>query len=457
MSPVLKGLKGSGTFKRGIHPPERKHFSGSSRIKIIPCPEKVLIPLQQNIGSPCMPTVQWKQEVNFGERIAVGEGFISASIHSPIAGKIQKETMATLPNGRHVKALPIKASGDQIDGETLWNDLFGGTWPKKFNGEYSPEKISEKIKEAGIVGLGGAAFPTHVKILYNPDKQIDTLLVNGCECEPYLTTDYRLMIDAPEPIITGTLLAKIATRAETAIVCIEDNKPEAVESMKNAAKGTGIKVAVLKTKYPQGSERHMIKAVLNRIVPLGYLPSDVSTAVSNVATIISVAQAVIRNKPLTHRIVCVTGGGINNPSNILAPIGISYRELIDYAGGMKNNTARIVSGGPMMGFAFSDLDMPITKGTSGVTLLTDEEIKRGKETACLRCGRCVDVCPMCLVPARLALAARHRNVEMAEKYNIMGCLETGCCAYICPANIPLVQMIRLGKAMVMANIKNIKK
>ncbi len=208
MSPVLKGLKGNGTFKSGVHPPERKNFSGSSKIKTIPCPEKVLIRLQQNIGSPCGPTVKWKQEVNFGEKIAVGEGFISASIHSPIAGKVQKETMTTLPNGRHVKAIPIKASDDQMDGESLWSELFGGTWPKSFNGEYSPEEISETIKESGIVGLGGAAFPTHVKIMHNPDKKVDTLLINGCECEPYLTTDYRLMVECPEPIISGTLLAQ---------------------------------------------------------------------------------------------------------------------------------------------------------------------------------------------------------------------------------------------------------
>lgn len=453
---VLKGFKGKGTFKRGVHPPERKIISSDSRIKTVPCPENLLIPLQQNIGSPCEPMVAWKQEVALGEKIAVGEGFVSSIIHSPCSGKIGRERMTTLPNARHVRAIPIKASSSQVEGDDLWNELFGGEWPKVSDGEYSSEDIINAIKDSGIVGLGGAAFPTHVKVLYNPDKKIDTLLINGCECEPYLTTDYRLMLEAPEPIITGTLLVKSVLQAKHAVICIEDNKPDAIQSVREAAKGTDIKIAVLKTKYPQGSEKHIIRAVLDRIVPLVSLPSDVGAAVNNVATVVAIAQAVIRNKPLTHRIVCVTGGGVKHPSNFLAPIGISYGELIEHAGGITENAVRIISGGPMMGFSFSDLEMPITKGTSGVTVLTDEELERDKESPCLRCGRCVDVCPMGLVPARLALAARHRNIEMAEKYNIMGCLETGCCAYSCPSGIPLVQLIRSGKAMVMANTKKSK-
>lgn len=453
MASVLQGFKGNGTFDRGVHPPGRKDFSDRLKIQPIPSPEKVLIPLQQNIGSPCEPVVEWKQDVQFGEKIAVGEGFISASLHSPLAGRIQREMMTTLPNARHVKALPVKASGKQVGADTLLGELLDSKWPKNVKGMYRPEEISERIKNAGIVGLGGAAFPTHVKIHYNPEKVVDTLLINGCECEPYLTTDYRLMIEAPAAVITGSLLGGIATKVKNVVICIENNKPEAISAIKSAAEGTEVKVAVLKTKYPQGSERHMIKAVLNRIIPLGGLPSDVSVAVSNVGTIAAVAQAVLRSRPLTHRVVCVTGGGIKYPRNLYVPIGISYRELIEYAGGFKENASRIISGGPMMGFSFTDLDMPITKGTSGLTVLSDEEVEVERETACLRCGRCVDVCPMRLVPARLALSARHRNIEMAERYNIMGCLETGCCAYICPANIPLVQMIRMGKAMVMAHRK----
>ncbi|MBU0995999.1 MAG: electron transport complex subunit RsxC [Proteobacteria bacterium] len=449
----LKGFPGKGTFKRGVHPPERKNLSQDISIEVIPPPEKLLIPLLQNIGEACKAVIEPKQEVVFGEKIADADGFISAPLHAPLSGKIAKFAMTTLPNGRHVKAIQIDAHKEQVSEDALWHDMFFRDWPKDVYSLFSSEEISKRIRNAGIVGLGGAAFPTHVKIKYNQKKSIDALLVNGCECEPYLTTDYRVMVEAPEPVITGALFAAMATNAGQIVVCIEDNKPLAVKAISNAAKGTGIKVAVLKTKYPQGSERHMIKAVMNRVIPLGGLPGDVGVVVSNVATIAAVARAVLYEKPLTHRVVCVTGGGIKRPANLLVPLGMSYRALIDYCGGMTENAARILSGGPMMGFSFTDLDMPVTKGTSGITVLTHDEIKRDKETACLRCGRCVDVCPMALVPARLALAARKRDVEMAEKYNIMGCLETGCCGYVCPANIPLIQLIRAGKAMVMTNRK----
>lgn len=453
----LKEFPGKGTFKRGVHPPERKEISRDCPIEVIPSPATLLIPLTQNIGESCKAVVAPKQEVVFGEKIADAEGFVSAPLHAPLSGKIVKFAMTTLPNGRHVSAIQIDAHPEQISGEALRNDMFGREWPKDVSGMFPSEEISRRIRAGGLVGLGGAAFPTHVKISYNTKKTIDTFLINGCECEPYLTTDYRVMVEAPDPVITGALLGGLAINADQIIVCIEDNKPLAIESISKAAKGTGVKVAVLKTKYPQGSERHMIKAVLDRIIPLGGLPSDVGVAVSNVATIAAVARAVIYEKPLTHRIICVTGGGIKRPANLLVPLGISYRTLIDYCGGMTADAARVISGGPMMGFSFTDLDMPVTKGTSGLTVLSHDEIKRKVETACLRCGRCVDVCPMALVPAKLALAGRKKDIDMAEKYNIMGCLETGCCGYICPANIPLIQLIRVGKAMVTANRKQQEK
>jgi electron transport complex protein RnfC len=261
------------------------------------------------------------------------------------------------------------------------------------------------------------------------------------------------MVESPGAVIAGALLAGCSTGAKEIIVCIEDNKPDAVKEMRMAARATRIKIAALKTKYPQGSERHMIMAIIKRIMPLGRLPGDVGVAVSNVGTAAAVAGAVLRGKPLTHRIVCVTGEGIVNPKNLLVPMGIRYGDLIEYCGGFTKDAARVVSGGPMMGFSFSDFDMPVTKGTGGITVLTKEDVNREKETSCIRCGRCVDVCPMHLVPTRLALASRHGNMEMAEKYNIMGCMESGCCAYICPANIPLVQLIRTGKAMLAAKGK----
>ncbi len=454
MSLRLKGFAGSGTFPRGVHPPERKHFSNDAPIEPLPIPEKVLLPLQQHIGAPCKPLVEPKQLVSYGELVGKSEKLISATLHAPVAGRIQKMAVTTLPNGRHMQAISIKVEGDQLEGDALMEDIFGGDWPTDIADRYDPLDITGAIAEAGIVGLGGAAFPTHVKIVPNTMKPVDTLLVNGCECEPYLTADDRLMREAPRPIVSGALLAARSINAKTIIISVESNKAEAIEAIRRAAAGTGIKIAVLTTKYPQGSERHLIKAVLNRIMPLGGLPADVGVVVNNTATMAAVARAVIKGKPMTHRVVCVTGAGIAHPKNLLVPIGASYRHLIDHCGGLTSDIARIISGGPMMGFAFTDLSMPITKGTGGVTLLTHEDVKHSNETTCIRCGRCVDVCPMHLVPAKLAQAAKFRNIALAEKYNIAGCMESGCCAYICPANIPLVQLIRMGKAMVAADKKN---
>lgn len=303
------------------------------------------------------------------------------------------------------------------------------------------------------MGMGGAAFPTHVKIMPNDKKPIHTLIINGCECEPYLTSDYRLMLEAPAPIIAGALLAARSVGAERIVIGVEDNKMQAVKALRQAAEGTGIQVGVVQTKYPQGSEKHLIQAVVKRQVPLGGLPSDVGVAISNVGTVACIARAVMRKKPLTHRVISVTGGGIANPSNVLAPIGITFGELIDFCGGLKSDAVRLVAGGPMMGFAFANPNTPVTKGTSGLTVLSRAEVTTGTETACVRCGKCVDVCPMNLVPTKIAMACRHGNIGLSRRYNIMGCFECGCCAYICPAHIPLVQLIRAGKARVVATSK----
>jgi len=262
------------------------------------------------------------------------------------------------------------------------------------------------------------------------------------------------MVEAPGAIVAGTLLAGRAVTAKEIIVCIEDNKPEAIRKLREAASGTVIKIAVLKTKYPQGSEKQLIKAVLNLEVPLGGLPADVGVAMSNVGTVAAIARGVIKGKPLTHRIISVTGAGIVTPKNILTPIGISLGEVIEFCGGLTRDAARMIAGGPMMGFAFSDLATPVTKGTSGVTVLTHEDVRREKETSCVRCGRCVDACPMKLVPTRLAMAARYGKASLAERHSIMACFECGCCTYVCPANIKLVQLIRTGKAQIAAARKN---
>ncbi|MFZ5562897.1 MAG: electron transport complex subunit RsxC [Thermodesulfobacteriota bacterium] len=449
----LAGFEGSGTFAKGVHPPDYKSFSQDAPIEVVPTPAKVVVPLMQNIGAPSECVVQAKQDVKFGDMIAKSTGFVSVPIHSPINGKAQKLFNVTLPNGRHLPAVPIKAEGEQLEGRALMEEIFGGDWPKDAAAKQDPKAISAAIQAAGIVGLGGAAFPTHVKIMPNDKRPVEALLINGCECEPFLTPDYRIMVEAPDALVCGALLAARAVGANKIVIGIEANKPKAVEAITRAVQGTPVQVAVLKTKYPQGSEKHLIMSVMKRKVPPGKLPLDVGAVVSNVGTVVAIARAVLRGKPLTHRVVCVTGGGIAHPKNLLVPIGISYGELIDYCGGLTPDAARIISGGPMMGFAFTDLEMPVTKGASGVTVLTRDDVKKAEETACVRCGRCVDVCPLNLVPSKLAVASRNKNLEVAERYHIFTCLECGCCAYTCPASLPLVQLIRMGKAAITASRK----
>jgi len=437
---------GAGTFPRGVHPPEGKELAENAPLEVLPTPAKVVLPLVQHLGAPAKLIVKAKQEVALGDVIAEAGGFISAAVHASLVGKVGMSTSVTLPNGRHVPAIPITAGdGEPLAGDALRRDVFGGDWPMDVE-QYEPKRIAEAAGAAGIVGLGGAAFPTHVKLLKNDKKPIDTLLVNGCECEPYLTADYRLMVEHAAPVVTGALLAAHANAAGRVVVVIEDNKPKAIEAIRGAAGGTKVEVAVVRTKYPQGGEKQAVLAVLGREVPTLGLPLDVGVVVVNVGTAAAIARAVVRGKPLTHRIVTVTGAGVVEPKNLLVPIGVSYGELIDFCGGLKADAARIVAGGPMMGFTIGDLAVPVTKGTSGVTVLTADDVRRGAETACLRCGRCVDACPLNLVPTKIALSARHADWEQARRYHMLACMECGCCAYTCPASLPLVQLIRMGKA-----------
>ena len=447
MTETLTDLPGSGSFARGLHPPGRKEFAQHQAIEVLPAPAQVTIPLLQHTGAPCEALVKNRQEVAAGEMIGKSDAFISAPVHTPIAGVCGMASVTTLPNGRHVKTVPVKAGqAGQLSPEALREDVLGGDWPTDGLDAQDPKSIAEKVLAAGIVGLGGAAFPTHVKLMRNEAKPIDTLLVNGCECEPYLTADHRLMVEAPAPIVTGALLAAHAAGAERAIIAIEDNKPDAAQKMREAAEGTAVKVVVVKTRYPMGGEKMTLLAVLKRKVPTGGLPLDVGVVVINVGTAAAIARAVLRGKPLTHRIVSVTGAGVREPKNLLAPIGVTYGELIDFCGGMTEDAARVVAGGPMMGFAMHNLNVPITKGTSGVVVLTDGEVPQSEETTCVRCGRCVDVCPLDLVPTKIALSARQKDWDLAKRYHMAACWECGCCAYVCPAHLPLVQLIRMGKA-----------
>jgi len=447
MSPSAPPAAGRGTFPRGVHPEDRKALSADAAIEVLPVPPEVRIPLVQHIGAPCEPAVKPRQEVALGDVVGTAPKPVSAAVHASIAGTCQLPSVATLPNGRHVRTIPIQAADEQIEPDALYADVLGGDWPVDDLEAHDSESILQAVRDAGLVGLGGAAFPTAVKLTPNPDKPVDTLLVNGCECEPYLTADYRLMLEAPSAVVAGALLAARACGAERMLAVIEDNKPAALTAMREAAEGTALEVRSLKTKYPMGGERQAVYAALRREVPTGGLPLDVAVVVQNVGTCAAVARAVLRGKPLTHRVLSVTGAGIAQPKNLLVPIGVPYRALLEYCGGVTADAARVVAGGPMMGFTLGNWDTPVTKGTSGVTVLTREDVRKADETACVRCGRCVDVCPLHLVPTKMALAARHGDWEQARRHHLTACCECGCCAYVCPASLPLVQLIRMGKAM----------
>jgi electron transport complex protein RnfC len=438
--------RGKRSFEGGVHPPERKVLAESLPVEVLPTPKLISVPLLQHLGAPCDAVVKNREEVQIGQVIGRSDAAISAPVHSSVEGTVAKASVTTLPNGRHVASLPIKVASEQsLTGRELFEDQFGGDWPTAGIDDRTPESIVEAVREAGLVGMGGAAFPTWVKLTRNPQRPVDTLLVNGCECEPYLAADNRLMIEAAAPVVSGALLAGRAAGAERIVVAIEDNKPDALAILGEAAAGTGIEVISLPTKYPQGAEKQLVLAVLGRFVPQGGLPLDVGVVVVNVATAASIARAVLRGKPLTHRIVTVSGDGIRTPKNVLVPIGTAYRDVIEFAGGLRDDAARVIAGGPMMGFTLGEFGVPVTKGTSGITVLTHGNLRQAAQTACVRCGRCVDVCPMSLVPTRIALAARLSNWDLVERFHADACMECGCCAFECPAQIPLVHLIRIGK------------
>ena len=435
---------GPGTFRRGVHPPGNKSLTADLAIKVLPSPAKLLLPLLQHVGKPATLLVKPRDVVEAGQKIAEASGFISAAVHTGISGKVGPVTTTLLAGGIRVLAVSIAADAS--------NKTADPSWPpaglEKFSpDDFSAKQIAEAAQEAGLVGLGGAAFPSHVKLMSNPDQPINTIILNGCECEPYLTSDYRLMLENPWWIVAGLLLAMRANGAQRGIIAIEDNKPQAI-----AAMHVGIHdypqlcVQSLRTKYPQGSERSLLPAAVGRIIPSKGLPLHVGVVVLNVGTSAALAQAVVNGSGLTHRIITVTGQGITRPGNLLVPVGVTLGEVLEHCGGLKEDAAQIVMGGPMMGNTVSNLDLPITKGISGVTVLSDSQLDRGPERACLRCAKCVDHCPIKLNPTGIAHAVKLREFEMARELNLQSCVECACCAYICPSRIPLVQYMRSGKA-----------
>ncbi len=431
------------TFKiGGVHPAESK-LSANSPIEPIPIPSKVIIPVGQSLGTPATVIVEKGAEVKVGQLIAKGEAFISANIHSTVSGKVNKIDEVTDQSGYRRKAIIIDVEGD------VWEDSIDRTSTLVTDCILNPEEITKKINAMGIVGLGGATFPSHVKLMVPQGKKAELLIINGVECEPYLTSDHRLMLEKGEEILVGVQLLMKALKVEKAAIGIESNKPDAIAHLQKLIKeGSGIYVVPLKVKYPQGAEKQLIKAVTGREVPSMKLPIEVGCVVNNVGTAFAVYEAIQKNKPLIDRVVTVTGKSLKKPSNLLVRIGTPVEELIKYAGGLPEDTGKVISGGPMMGKALNSTDVPVVKGTSGILVIPASESKRVTVQNCIRCARCVSVCPMGLEPYLLERVVSTGNLDMAEQHRILDCMECGSCHFTCPSGRSLLDYLRLGKARV---------
>jgi electron transport complex protein RnfC len=433
------------SFAGGVHPPEGKHLTEDRAIEPGPSAKELAILLSQHIGAAAQPVVKKAEAVQAGQKIGECQAFVGAPVHAPVAGKVKDIALQPHPVLGRSLAVMLEAQSDIPATPPSF------VRPQGFNpAAYTPEQICQAVREAGIVGMGGAGFPTSVKIQPDAKTPKETLIVNGCECEPYITCDYRVMLEWTDQVLTGTQLVRRACGASKVFIAIEDNKPKAIGQM-NASLGrlglaADIKVVTVKTKYPQGGERQLIRAVLQKIVPTGGIPPAIGVVVNNVATVAALADAVVNGRPLTHRVVTVTGAGIARPGNYYVPIGTPVQALIDHCGGLTKDSARVVLGGPMMGLAVADLSTPITKTGGAVTVLTARQIGKAlRQTACIRCGRCLRACPEHLSPTKIAHAVKSNRMDLAMKYHVIACIECGCCTYVCPANVDLTGYIKTGK------------
>lgn len=409
-------------------------------IEKAPLPQKVIIPVSQHIGSPGTPVVKVGDMVKKGQLIAWDDAFITSSVHASISGKVVD--IAEYDSSYKGKCLSIVIESDGLD-EWLEGLPLQRDWEA-----LEVEEIHKIVRDSGIVGMGGANFPSHIKLSYGPEKKIDTFILNGAECEPYLNGDYRIMLDYTERLVTGVKIAMKSLRVTRGIVGIEDNKPEAVKVMREAFKGMNVEVVSVPTKYPQGAERMLIKVLTGREIPSGKRHSDIGVVGMNVGTIIATANIVINGIPLIERVVTVAGDAIKEPKNLLVRIGTSFKDVIDYCGGFSKTPEKIINGGPMMGYAQASLSVPVVKGVSGILALTKDALCSEKdEDPCVRCGKCVEVCPIGLIPSMLSiLGERHKHTEAKENYGLLNCIECGSCAYVCPAKRNIVQYIRYSKS-----------
>ena len=428
--------------KGGIHPRDNK-LTSSKTIKKLPTPKVVYVPVSQHIGIPSTIVVERKEKVEIGQVIAKSGGYVSSNIHSPVAGTVTKLDKIIDSSGYKKQCIVIRTDAKNSSNFEEIN------FSLKKEIELSSSEVLQHITDCGIVGLGGATFPSHVKLIIKDDKKIDYLLINGVECEPYLTADHRLMLEKADEIIVGIKILMSALHIKKAVIGIENNKKDAVALFKKLLKNEdGIKIAALRVKYPQGSEKQLVKAILKREVPKNGLPLDVGVIVHNVGTIFAIYEAVQYNKPLIERVVTVTGKKLGNPSNYWVKIGTPIKDLITEVGGLPEGTRKIINGGPMMGKAIKNTDVPVTKGTSGILVIAEEEADRGEVENCIRCGECVFVCPMGLEPFLLMNLSEKGLYERASGEDIMTCIECGSCSYVCPSNRPLLDYIRFGKNIV---------
>ncbi|HKL96328.1 MAG TPA: electron transport complex subunit RsxC [Paludibacteraceae bacterium] len=433
------------TFKiGGIHPTSHK-LSANAPIENVPLPKKAIVPLSQHIGAPAKPIVEKGDQVKVGQVIAEANGFVSVNVHAPISGVVTKIDTAVDGWGLPMPSIFIDAEGDGDE----WLETIDRTPDINRICKLNGKEIIKKIQDAGIVGLGGACFPTHVKLMPPADCKIEVLIINAVECEPYLTCDHQLMLEHAEEIFIGISLVMRALNIERAIVGIENNKKDAIELFQKIAnRHFGIEVCPLKLRYPQGGEKQLIDATINRQVASGALPLSVGAVVQNVATVFAIYEAVQKNKPLIDRVMTVTGESVTRRGNYLVRFGTPLADVIEQAGGIPEDTGKIIAGGPMMGKAMTSINMPAHKRTSGILIMTEAESIRREPENCMRCGKCVEACPMGLEPFLLVRQAEMRLWEDMEKNAIMDCIECGCCLYSCPSNRPLLDYVRMGKAKV---------
>lgn len=427
------------TFRHGVHPPESKELTASVPLRRMPFAEEVVLPLRQHAGKPARPIVRPGQHVQRGDTLAEADGFVSSPVHASAAGVVRSIGWWPHPDGTMAEAVRIAVErySPQIPRPRLvprWEEL-------------SPAGVIRAVQDAGVVGLGGAAFPTHVKLSPPKGARMELLLVNGAECEPYLTTDHRTMVEYPERVHFGVRIMMKALGVARAVIGVEMNKPDAIEALRAAAP-TDLDVTILPltVKYPQGAEKMLIRVVTGREVPSGKLPMDVGVVVQNVGSIATIAEVFETGLPLVERIVTVSGRGVRRPSNLIVPVGTKVRDVLEFCGGTTPDAAEVVFGGPMMGVAQPDLDAPIIKGTTGVVVLTAGEVRRPEVYPCIRCGRCLDACPVFLNPSRLGILAQAGRYEEMKALHLADCMLCGSCSYVCPSNLPLAQMFSLSKA-----------